>query len=413
MPNRQTWLWSDFVSLTVLYLGSVRCKEFYVQLGMTANLPCDNLSKVTEVEWMYGAQLIIRGNVKTGNTFREKLPVSSRARLIGGSLQIRNVESADSGHYTCKAKTKNEEHDLYVVTVSSSPSGPFLRSKKVDLRCQIGKSSKIKPKWLRPDETPVSEGDTHTLPSVDFSDEGKWVCQIADKNFSLNIAVLGILPGPNLTVNESDSVVLPCVLSNPVSKYAYQAFQLLEGGWAQISPKSDHLLSLRMEGSELYWNKTGVRKKELQFSSEKLGTNLSLMLKDVKMKHAGQYQCSLKFKDKGTLKFQVSLQVKGQPGGSAVVPGTHGNGSIKGLLFGLNLWLWVAIGVGSLVVISLIATVVCLYQRHKRMKKRRRQKRRSIRQPLTARDYCQCNRSSRGPPNGRQQETSYKKGHQC
>ncbi|XP_036394118.1 CD4-2 molecule, tandem duplicate 2 isoform X2 [Megalops cyprinoides] len=403
MPNRQTWLWSVFVSLTVLCLASVKCKVFYVELGTPVTLDCYDRPVVTEVEWMHETERILKGSLNDGKWYKGSSPVASRARLIGGSLHIKNVERADSGLYRCNAVIKSMEHKLYVVTVSSSPSGPFLESSKVELRCQIGGGSTIKPAWLRPKDkiAVMSEEGSHTLHSVALSDEGEWVCQIKDEEITevgLKITVLGIMPSSNLTVNETDSVLLPCVLSSPLSKYVYKGFQFQEGGWEKISPESVHLLSLWMEGSELCWNTTGVRKKELQFSSKKLGTNLSLTLNNVKMQHAGQYQCSLKFKDKEALKFQVSLEVKG-------------NGSIKGPMFGLNLWLWVAIGVGSLVVMSLVTTVVCLYHRHKIMKKRRRQKQRSLRQRLTDRDYCQCNRSARGQPNGSQKSTC-NKGHQ-
>ncbi|XP_068614784.1 opioid-binding protein/cell adhesion molecule-like [Brachionichthys hirsutus] len=63
-----------------------------------------------------------------------------------------------------------------------------------------------------------------------------------------------------------------------------------------------------------------------------------------------------------------------------------------GLLLGLSWWMWVVILVGGgVVLLLLLVAVICLYKRIKR-KKRKLLKMRNGHQPLTPRQYCQCNR---------------------
>ncbi|XP_071372700.1 leukocyte immunoglobulin-like receptor subfamily B member 1 [Centroberyx affinis] len=72
---------------------------------------------------------------------------------------------------------------------------------------------------------------------------------------------------------------------------------------------------------------------------------------------------------------------------------------------GLSLWMWVAVGVGCLVLVLLIISIIVVHQRIKR-RRRKAQKLKSIRQPLRAKNYCQCNgpAATAAPPRGRQRE---------
>lgn len=75
------------------------------------------------------------------------------------------------------------------------------------------------------------------------------------------------------------------------------------------------------------------------------------------------------------------------------------------LLLGLSWWMWVIVGVGCLVVVLLLVLVICLYKRIKR-KKRKLQKLKNSRLPLTTKQYCQCNRPTAAakPQQGRRRE---------
>ncbi|XP_035251356.1 CD4-2 molecule, tandem duplicate 2 isoform X2 [Anguilla anguilla] len=394
MPNKHTCLFS----LVVLCLGSVRCVEFYEQQGKTAKLPCGRAER-----WEYNSVLIIREDSRTGNALKGPAPMKERAKMKGSSLEISGLVTADAGTYTCKSRDAGTiAHQLYVISVSSSPVSPLLQGTQAELRCQVSGGSKVTPSWVRPNGAMVktSEAGSFTLQSVDVADGGKWACQLKkESKIDLPITVLGLSSTPAVTAGPGEPVVLRCELSQ---SGLVGSLGLQEGGWERLSPNPARLLSLekRADG-QLFWNGTGARGSGLKFSQEKLDGNLSVTLKKVTVQQSGKYQCFLKFKDRGNVTAQVSLEVKGQSDET-----NHGGGTIgdqpnsKGVFLGLSLWVWLAIGVGCLVLIVLIIITVLLSQRNKRMKRRAR-KLRSMRQPLTARDYCRCSRSTVGRPNGR------------
>ncbi|XP_067094592.1 CD4-2 molecule, tandem duplicate 2 isoform X3 [Osmerus mordax] len=82
-----------------------------------------------------------------------------------------------------------------------------------------------------------------------------------------------------------------------------------------------------------------------------------------------------------------------QPEGGEV--GVPGKGGLS--LWGLSLWVWIAVGAGGLVLILLVVLVVLMQRRNRRMKRRGR-KLRTVRQPLKPNEYCHCNNRAVGPP---------------
>lgn len=70
-------------------------------------------------------------------------------------------------------------------------------------------------------------------------------------------------------------------------------------------------------------------------------------------------------------------------------PGVSQSPSVTSLLLGLRWWVWVAVGVGSLVVFLLVVLVIVLCKRIKR-RKRRYLKIKMGRLPLQPKQYCQC-----------------------
>uniref|UniRef100_A0A8C1Q695 CD4-2 molecule, tandem duplicate 2 n=1 Tax=Cyprinus carpio TaxID=7962 RepID=A0A8C1Q695_CYPCA len=101
----------------------------------------------------------------------------------------------------------------------------------------------------------------------------------------------------------------------------------------------------------------------------------------VQHRDAGKFVCTVEFE-----------------GGASLSVFTKGKGktpSVKEILtknvYGIELWVWIAVGASSVVLIGLIVVTVLVRQRNKRMKERVR-KLRSMRQPLTAKDYCRCKR---------------------
>ncbi|KAJ8354937.1 hypothetical protein SKAU_G00225040 [Synaphobranchus kaupii] len=405
MSNRHTCL----LILVALCLGSVRCEEFYIEQGKIVMMSCSGAPSKA-IEWLYNKQPCLKEDSRTGSILKGLAQMCStgRARMIGSDLRIAHLVHADAGIYTCESKTVRYEHRLYVISVSASPACPLLPGTEAELRCQISGGSDVKPVWLRPDgkHGETSEMGSHTLQSVDPADNGTWACQIkSELRLSLSITVLGLSSTPKLTMSQGGSVLLPCIASQSLSSIG--SLRLQEGGWERLSPGPTRLLSLEKKGGQLFWNSTGVQRNTLLFEENKLDANLSVTLKKVTVQQAGQYQCFLTFQGKGTVSAQVSLEVKGQPGVTGDGPGTNGlQPKNKEGFLGLNLWVWLAVGAGCLVLTLLTIIIVYLNRRNKRMKRRAR-KLRSMRQPLTNRDYCQCNRNTEaGRPNGRQRDKS-------
>lgn len=75
------------------------------------------------------------------------------------------------------------------------------------------------------------------------------------------------------------------------------------------------------------------------------------------------------------------------------------------LLLGLSWWVWLAVGLGGLVVILLMVFVIILCKRVRRRKKKF-QKMKNTQQPLERRKYCQCGREAAAtkPQQGRRRE---------
>ncbi|KAK5861805.1 hypothetical protein PBY51_017251 [Eleginops maclovinus] len=75
------------------------------------------------------------------------------------------------------------------------------------------------------------------------------------------------------------------------------------------------------------------------------------------------------------------------------------------LLLGLSWWVWVAIGVGSLIVLLLVGFVTVLYNRIKRRRRRYRDMK-NCRLPLQPKQYCKCERPAAAakPQQGRRRD---------
>ncbi|XP_034001666.1 CD4-2 molecule, tandem duplicate 2 [Trematomus bernacchii] len=86
-------------------------------------------------------------------------------------------------------------------------------------------------------------------------------------------------------------------------------------------------------------------------------------------------------------------------------PGVSQSPSVTSLLLGLRWWVWVAVGVGFLVVFLLVVLVIVLCKRIKR-RKRRYLKMKMGRLPLQPKQFCQCARpaAAEKPRQGRRRE---------
>nr|AQZ26550.1 T-cell surface glycoprotein CD4-2 protein [Lutjanus sanguineus] len=146
-----------------------------------------------------------------------------------------------------------------------------------------------------------------------------------------------------------------------------------------------------------------------------------VQLKSVARSDAGTWECTFSHPE-GTHSVRLEINVQEPPTTRAPadvpsVPNQNSKDDQKkncstcnktpkaGELLGLSWWMWVIVGVGCLVVILLLVAIICLYKRIKR-KKRRLQKMKNSRLPLTTNLYCQCNRPTAAakPQQGRRRE---------
>ncbi|XP_015193340.2 uncharacterized protein [Lepisosteus oculatus] len=309
-----------------VFLHYAYADVFYAVINSrNLDLPCGVDTDTPDIQWKYrtpGSQeytLILSTNTRSGATRKgQGTHLQSRTRINGRGLRISSVQKGDSGFYRCDQGGRQTEHQLLLVVVSADPPSPLLQSSNVILHCQVEGGSSPRRKWLWPNGTDAQswgEGDME-MKGVSHTHHGAWKCQIEDNAFeaTLNIYVLGIKPltQPVLRIKEGDTVVLPCQLSASVSNMLSH-LSFIRGGW-KIESSQHPLLSLRSTGETgLCWNETKLKGIQ-NISQEKLYTDLSISLNEVKPEQSGIYCCFLSFKE-GTINSTVTLQVEGAPGG--------------------------------------------------------------------------------------------------
>uniref|UniRef100_A0A3Q1HZM3 Uncharacterized LOC110968426 n=1 Tax=Acanthochromis polyacanthus TaxID=80966 RepID=A0A3Q1HZM3_9TELE len=131
-------------------------------------------------------------------------------------------------------------------------------------------------------------------------------------------------------------------------------------------------------------------------------------LKPVADSDAGTWTCTLTYEGE-TYSQSLDIKVSGTPATTA--PDNPQNttdrksGNAELLLLGLHWWVWLAVGIGGLVVILLTVFVIVLCKRN-RERKKKLQRMKSTEQPLKPKKYCQCDRQAAAakPQQGRRRE---------
>uniref|UniRef100_A0A3B3RBZ4 Uncharacterized LOC111834622 n=1 Tax=Paramormyrops kingsleyae TaxID=1676925 RepID=A0A3B3RBZ4_9TELE len=272
-----------YLSPSVLSLCTVNCDVVYMKVGEQGKLSCKYYTEKQEVSWTFNSQLIGRES-KTGASERGAAPMSSRSWFSRGSLSIKKVEESDAGKYKPPFNALQEQISNYSSLYSScsgsaQPTGPFFLNEAVNIQCNVMDGAKVKWTCKSPSghSHMASDSGSVKVTLVNISDGGKWECFFEENGqkpiYSLEITIIGLMPSGNVTVQEGESPILPCMV------------------------------------------------------------------------------CEF-------------------PSPSDLLPG---------------LWIWIATGVGCVVLIILVSTAVILYQKRKRIKVRDSH-------PLMPRDYCHCNR---------------------
>ncbi|XP_066538457.1 junctional adhesion molecule-like [Hoplias malabaricus] len=391
MSSSKTLLWFTFA----LFLTVKGAKVEYSKIKETVTLDCGDADFNKEYEWKYNDARIIQMD-KRGLPKKGKIALAQKAKLNGNKLTIPSLELSDSGKYSCIGWTQSnqptiQEHQIYVVTASVSPSDTVLIYTDVTLKCEVGGGSTAQVQWIKPpgDKPYESPENTVTLSSVTPTEAGIWTCQVKDnggsvvKKMEVGITVVGPLKSSNnISVAAGDNAELTCFLS------CLGNLRIVGGGWSRHPPNNRNFPTLTNQGSSgLTWLKDSSSK-TIEFKNEKLSTNFTVKLKNVKSADAGLYVCKLEFEGNKHLTTELNLKVEGV---SKAVSERSGSSN------GIARWVWITVAAGGVLLIALVASIVLIHRRNRRMR-RKITKLKSMRQPLKTRNYCQCDRPH---PSGR------------
>ncbi|XP_048010155.1 T-cell surface glycoprotein CD4-like isoform X2 [Megalobrama amblycephala] len=381
-----------FFLLLALCTSCGECDEFvkYGQVGGEVSMDC-GVPQNSDVEWKLNDILIIKINGKRGTRQKGHSHIKDKVSANGGTLKVPRLETRDSGVYSCNS---GKRYTLHAVSVSvfAKPGPVLVQSSDVELHCDITGHPNVEVQWLSPsnDKKDDKKQVIH-LKSVSSKDDGQWTCLIKDDlKFSLKLTIVG-LQTTAVEVPEGGKIVLPCSLPQSVSQ------RVVGGKWT-----ADHLPTVSFptlkntETKGLHWS--GDNSSKVIFTSDQLSINYDVTLINAQRSDEGKYVCTVEFEGELKLTAETSLTVVAKPsGGQEVIKvkgkTSAGGGTWRKEVFGLQLWIWIAVGASSLVLIGLIIVAVLVRQRNKRMKKRVK-KLRSMRQPLTAKDYCRCRAES-------------------
>uniref|UniRef100_A0A8C2IW86 CD4-2 molecule, tandem duplicate 2 n=1 Tax=Cyprinus carpio TaxID=7962 RepID=A0A8C2IW86_CYPCA len=316
----------------------------------------------SDTEWKFDNVLIFNVKGKTGAKLKGPSHIVLKASTNGENLKVSRLETRDSGNYICSYSGSVKQHNVYVVSVFAKPGPVLVQSSDAELHCDITGNSNTQVQWLRP-----PNGQKHNeksqvikLKSVTSKDAGQWTCQVKDAlTLSVTLTVVADLQTTAVNVSEGDDTKLPCSLPQSVSQ------RVVGGKW-----KADHLSDVSFptlnntENKGLHWNGKDLSK--VNFTTEQLSTKFDVTLKNVQHRDAGKFVCTVEFE--GKVSRSVEMTLTGFNKGKTP--------SVKEIMtknvYGIELWVWIAVGVSSVVLIGLIVVTVLVRQRNKRMKVRDR-----------------------------------------
>ncbi|XP_039535418.1 CD4-2 molecule, tandem duplicate 2 isoform X1 [Pimephales promelas] len=388
-----------FFLLLALCTSSGKCDELYQQEGGEVSMNCGALTPNSDVEWKLNDARIVIIRAKSGSKLKGNSHVKDKVKVHEGTLNVPDLQKRDYGVYTCIQTGK--QYTVHVVSVFASPGPVLVQSSNVELHCEITGKPNAEVQWLTPTNQTNYKKQVIQLKSVTSKEEGVWTCLVKDDlKFSLKLTVVGLLTN-DVEVSEGGKVVLPCSLSQSAPQ------PVVGGKWKADQLPTNHFPTLKKsEDKGLRWN--GKNSTKITFTSGQLSTNYDVTLINAKHDDEGEYVCTVQFEGGAELTAKTRLKVEAKPSGGQEVTKAQGKkpaggGTWTKEVFGLKLWVWIAVGASSMVLIGLVIGIVIVLRRNKRIKKRVKYLR-SMRQSLTANDYCQCNRAKIESGGSRQQE---------
>ncbi|XP_043117622.1 CD4-2 molecule, tandem duplicate 2 [Puntigrus tetrazona] len=376
--------------LLALCIWRGKCDVLYKRVGDEVSMKCglDSSKQSTLVDWTFEDKLLL-GTNKGGTVRKGNSHIVAKASIDGNALKVSKLETRDTGVYSCRQSGKR--YTLRVVSVFVHPGPVLVQSSNAELHCDVTQEPNTAVRWQRPNGEEYSEKtQVIHLKSVTLRDAGQWTCKVTEElKPRVTLTVVVDLYTTAVNVSEGDDIKLPCSLPPSVSQ------RVVGAKW-----KADHLPTvsfptLKNTGDKgLHWNSEDLSK--VNFTTGKLSTNFDVTLKNVERRDAGVFVCRVEFEGEVSLSVETTLTVIDKPSGGKGSNKRNGKRSgVPDVLFkdvyGVQLWIWIAVGVSCVVLIGLFVVAVLLHKRNKREKQRVR-KLRSMRQPLTDKDYCQCNR---------------------
>ncbi|KAK1163328.1 hypothetical protein AOXY_G16784 [Acipenser oxyrinchus oxyrinchus] len=436
------------------FLQAASCENIYASEKSVVTLPCDRKPQA-QVAWSYkkDASSAYTNIVKTvgRNTLFGTTPMKSKSRILPSTaLQIQDVETDFAGFYQCEISGIKKEYKLLVVSVVPEHPGPYLQSSSLKLDCLVSGSSDERPVWLQPDSEEVwSSVSTLEIKELTMRHSGTWRCMVGSFKLEQKVEVLGIQADPSsgtLSVKKGGSVFFPCELSSSLTEPQYQS---AGANWSRITQKSpnkpeilnpnklknrlllstskgNHSISLskvssadagkytclvqingammrksfqlnvlsvessgvngvcclhgNASGFRMEWSNAEGQARDLKMQQGESKTTLTLPMAQM---NSTAWKCNLYL----GRKLQTSIDY---------TPGTADDRSSSNVgwvatLLKMELWVLISICVGGVILIALVGVVIGLLVRRRHLK-RLASKKKVAKQPLTPRQYCQCQR---------------------
>ncbi|KAF4088375.1 hypothetical protein AMELA_G00082280 [Ameiurus melas] len=374
-------LWITFA----FCLTTVSCKDYFVKTGSEAKMDCVGADPKKDIEWKVNNALVL-SRAGSGRQRKGTLDTTNRARIEGTMLKITQLKTSDKGVYKCGSSSYN----MVVASAYANPPS-VLHSSETTLSCDVAGDFKGTFEWFESGSKSYGRSKDVTVKSVTLDNARNWICKIRnDKSeemisLEVNINVVGPLKTPEeAKTHEGGSAELQCNLP------ATSQLPIIGGSWKR-EPHSDiRFPVLVRKQNGVQWNNTDVSHDRVSFTEKEVNTDFSVTLKKVKLDDAGVYVCSLTFENGKVLTSSLNLRVS-KSDTDVLDPKKKPDNMWNKRVWGMQLWVWIAVSASSFVLIGLVVIILLIHRRNKRMK-RKMKKLKSMRQPHKSNHYCKCDR---------------------
>uniref|UniRef100_A0A8C5N3K3 Ig-like domain-containing protein n=1 Tax=Leptobrachium leishanense TaxID=445787 RepID=A0A8C5N3K3_9ANUR len=226
--------------------------------GEKVLLQCEGGKPDGDVTWKKDGERLIWRTRSVVNQKRNTLdPMSQRVRLLADTtLQITDTQLSDSGEYICEINRKDEKPTkLRVFEISAHPSPPdvmMTENLRLELKpsnLNLGLTVRWKGPYLEMEKDLDLSKNPLELKNMQPRHAGTYTCHIdvgggKEKTVTKQIAVLGILPAPDIVYLSGSPVSIPWIFSFDVRESSLANGVAVKSGALYYS--SDRGKGLRM-----------------------------------------------------------------------------------------------------------------------------------------------------------------------